>query len=34
MKPAPDGAARAFVCEHFTCRSPAATAGELRALLG
>ncbi len=32
MQPGADGAARAYVCEHFTCQAPVGTVEELRAL--
>lgn len=34
MKPAPDGRARAFVCERFTCLAPVDEPGALRKALG
>lgn len=33
MKPAADGRARAYVCQHFTCQAPVDTPEALRALL-
>ena len=33
MKPAAGGAARAYVCKHFTCQAPVGTGAELRGLL-